>query len=132
MVVVWQPVLRFMRPTTVAKFFAGRMHYAWVVLVVMFFAMLAGVGVRAAPGVMILPLERAFGWSVVNFITTDRLSLPIAGSGVIFLSSAIVLMASGAVGELVYRTGDVREQEFSGLTERIASVVSHHPVSFNS
>ena len=53
-----------MKPTTVAKFFAGRMHYAWVVLVVMFFAMLAGVGVRAAPGVMILPLERAFGWSV--------------------------------------------------------------------
>jgi len=38
-----------MKPTTVAKFFAGRMHYAWVVLVVMFFAMLAGVGVRAAP-----------------------------------------------------------------------------------
>jgi len=41
-------------------------------------------------------------------------------------------MAAGAVGELVYRTGDVREQQFSGLTERIASVVSHHPVSFNS
>jgi glycosyltransferase involved in cell wall biosynthesis len=81
---------------------------------------------------MLLASALAFGWSVVNFITTDRLSLPIAGSGVIFLSSAIVLMASGAVGELVYRTGDVREQEFSGLTERIASVVSHHPVSFNS
>jgi hypothetical protein len=39
----------FLKPTTVAKFFAGRMHYAWIVLVVMFFAMLAGVGVRAAP-----------------------------------------------------------------------------------
>ena len=40
----------FMKPTTVAKFFAGRMHYAWVVLVVMFFAMLAGVGVRPGRG----------------------------------------------------------------------------------
>jgi glycosyltransferase involved in cell wall biosynthesis len=81
---------------------------------------------------MLLASAAAFGWTAVNFIATDRLSLPIAGSGVIFLSSAIVLLASGAVGELVYRTGDVREQEFSGLTERIASVASHHPVSFNS
>ena len=53
-----------MKPAAVAKLFSGRVHYAWVVLVVMFCAMLAGVGVRAAPGVMILPLERAFGWSV--------------------------------------------------------------------
>ena len=81
---------------------------------------------------MLLASAVAFGWTAVNFITTDRLSLPVAGSGVIFLSSAIVLLAAGAVGELVYRTGDVREQQFSGLTERIASVVSHHPVSFNS
>ena len=50
-----------MKSAAVAEFFSGR---AWVVLVVMFCAMLAGVGVRAAPGVMILPLERAFGWSV--------------------------------------------------------------------
>jgi predicted MFS family arabinose efflux permease len=48
--------------TRFAGLFAGRMHYAWVVLVVVFVGMLAGVGVRAAPGVMIVPLERAFGW----------------------------------------------------------------------
>ena len=36
---------------------AGRVHYAWIVLAVMFSATLAGVGVRAAPGVMILPLH---------------------------------------------------------------------------
>src|SRR6476660_4486183 len=53
-----------MRPTTFARFCSGRMHYAWIVLVVVFCAMLAGVGVRAAPGVMILPLQRAFGWDV--------------------------------------------------------------------
>src|SRR5215212_2688018 len=53
-----------MTPSTVAKLFSGRMHYAWVVLVVVFCATLAGVGVRAAPGVMILPLQRAFGWDV--------------------------------------------------------------------
>ena len=53
-----------MTPTIFARLCSGRMHYAWIVLVVMFCAMLAGVGVRAAPGVMILPLQRAFGWDV--------------------------------------------------------------------
>jgi MFS family permease len=57
-----------MIPQQLAKFcsdrFQGRVHYGWVVLAVMFCAMLAGVGVRAAPGVMIVPLERAFGWNV--------------------------------------------------------------------
>ncbi len=57
-----------MIPRTLAKFcsdrFPGRFHYGWVVLAVMFSAMLAGVGVRAAPGVMIVPLQHAFGWDV--------------------------------------------------------------------
>jgi len=48
--------------TRIAGLFHGRLHYAWVVLVVAFIGMLAGVAVRAAPGVMIVPLERAFGW----------------------------------------------------------------------
>ena len=55
-----------MTPSTVAKLFSGRMHYAWIVLVVVFCATLAGVGVRAAPGVIILPLQRAFGWDVAT------------------------------------------------------------------
>src|SRR5205807_3018463 len=53
-----------MTSLAIARFCSGRVHYAWVVLVVMFTATLAGVGVRAAPGVMIVPLERAFGWDV--------------------------------------------------------------------
>jgi glycosyltransferase involved in cell wall biosynthesis len=46
-------------------------------------------------------------------------SLPIAGSGVIFLMSAGILVLSGALGEMVYRLGDVREQQFSRLTQRV-------------
>ena len=38
-------------------------HYAWVVLVVMFVVTLAGVGVRATPSVLIVPMEQAFGWN---------------------------------------------------------------------
>jgi MFS family permease len=79
----------FMKPTTVAKFFAGRMHYAWVVLVVMFFAMLAGVGVRAAPGVMILPLERAFGWSVGTISAAVSINIILMGFTGPFLTGLV-------------------------------------------
>jgi len=53
-----------MTPTRLAKLCSGHVHYAWVVLAVVFTSTLAGVGVRAAPGVMIVPLEHAFGWDV--------------------------------------------------------------------
>ena len=38
-------------------------RYAFVVAGVIFLALLAAAGVRAAPGVLILPLGQAFGWS---------------------------------------------------------------------
>jgi glycosyltransferase involved in cell wall biosynthesis len=47
------------------------------------------------------------------------ISLPIAGSGLILLSSALALLGGGAFGELVYRLGDVREHQFAALTRKI-------------
>ncbi len=87
-------------------------------------------GLLSVPMLAIAAL--AFSWSLVNFLSTGTLSLPIAGSGVIFLSSAIVLMAGGALGELVYKLGDVREHEFSRLTEQIAGAVPYSAASFKS
>jgi MFS family permease len=52
-----------MGPGSIARLAGRRVHYAWIVLVLMFFVILAGVGVRATPGVLIVPLEHAFGWS---------------------------------------------------------------------
>jgi glycosyltransferase involved in cell wall biosynthesis len=49
----------------------------------------------------------------------ENLSLPIAGSGIIFMTSAFILICAGALGELAYKLGDLREQEFSALTERL-------------
>jgi len=37
--------------------------YAFVVVGVIFIALLVGAGLRAAPGVLLQPLERAFGWT---------------------------------------------------------------------
>ena len=56
------------------------MHYAWVVLAVVFVAMLAGVGVRAAPGVMIVPLQHAFGWDVSTISGAISLNIILLGA----------------------------------------------------
>ncbi|MBV9826897.1 MAG: MFS transporter [Alphaproteobacteria bacterium] len=73
----------------VAKLCAGRIHYAWVVLAVMFSAMLAGVGVRAAPGVMILPLERAFGWNVSTISGAVSINIILMGFTGPFLTGLV-------------------------------------------
>ena len=41
----------------------GKLHYAWVVAAITFLTLLAAAGVRATPGVLIVPLENEFGWS---------------------------------------------------------------------
>jgi MFS family permease len=61
-------------------------HYAWVVLVVMFIAMLAGVGVRASPGVMIVPLQRAFGWDVSTISAAVSINIILLGATGPFLT----------------------------------------------
>ena len=50
---------------------------------------------------------------------TGSLPLPVAGSGLIFLLASLILMLGGVLGELVYKLGDVREQDFSRLTARV-------------
>lgn len=52
-----------MGPNTMARLLGGRVHYAWVVVAVMFVVIVSSVGVRATPGVLIVPLRQAFGWN---------------------------------------------------------------------
>jgi len=42
---------------------ASRLHYAWIVVGVTFVTLLVAAGLRATPGVLIVPLETEFGWS---------------------------------------------------------------------
>jgi len=67
-------------PTRLLRLCAGRVHYAWVVLAVIFVSTLAGVGVRAAPGVMIVPLQRAFGWDVSTISGAISLNIILLGA----------------------------------------------------
>lgn len=45
---------------------APRLHYAWIVAAVTFLVLLVGAGVRATPGVLIVPWEKEFGWSAAT------------------------------------------------------------------
>src|ERR1700739_4424396 len=42
---------------------AARLHYAWIIVAVTFVAVIVTAGVRATPGVLIVPLETEFHWS---------------------------------------------------------------------
>jgi sugar phosphate permease len=42
---------------------AAKLHYAWIVVAVTFAVLLITAGVRAAPGVLIVPFEEEFHWS---------------------------------------------------------------------
>ncbi len=46
-----------------SRLVGGRVHYAWVIAAVTFLVVVITAGVRAAPGVLIVPLEQEFHWS---------------------------------------------------------------------
>jgi sugar phosphate permease len=46
-----------------ARLVTGRLHYAWIIAAVTFVVGMLTAGVRAAPGVLIVPLEQEFHWS---------------------------------------------------------------------
>jgi sugar phosphate permease len=41
----------------------SRLHYAWVIAAVTFLVLLMTAGIRATPGILIVPLEQEFGWN---------------------------------------------------------------------
>jgi glycosyltransferase involved in cell wall biosynthesis len=71
-----------------------------------------------------IPLTLIGSVSVVGGLLSlangGHVSLPLAGSGLIFLMAAVTLMASGTLGELTYRLGDVRPDDFARLSKRTA------------
>jgi MFS family permease len=65
--------------TALARLTAGRLHYAWIALGVSFVVMMGTVGVRSAPGVIIVPLREAFGWDVATISGAISLNLLLLG-----------------------------------------------------
>jgi len=75
---------------------------------------------------LILVGSLAVGWALWRWAATEAgMSLPVAGTGVLLLTSAFILVCGGVLGELIYRSGDVREQDFSRLTGTVWSNRPH-------
>jgi MFS family permease len=86
-------------PHSLARLAAGRVHYAWITVAVMFTVILATVGVRAAPGVLIVPLEQAFGWSATTI--SGAISLNILLGGLIAPFGAALIQRIGLRGTVL-------------------------------
>ncbi|HTD46086.1 MAG TPA: MFS transporter [bacterium] len=61
----------------VERLLRGRLHYGWIVAGVTFLTLLASAGIRATPGVLIIPLEKEFGWTraTVSFAVSINILL---------------------------------------------------------
>jgi sugar phosphate permease len=56
-----------------------RFHYGWIIAVTTFLTMLAAAGIRATPGVLIVPLEQSFGWSAATISLAISINLVLFG-----------------------------------------------------
>jgi len=86
-----------------------RIHPAWIVAIVAFLALVGAAGFRAAPGVLMLPLEDEFGWTRTQLSLAVTVNLLLYGLMAPFAAAlmarfglrrvtsvALVLVASGA------------------------------------
>src|SRR3954466_13048421 len=71
----------------------NRVHYAWIVAGVTFIVLLMTAGVRATPGVLMVPLEEEFGWS--RAAISGAVAINIALFGVIGPFAASVMGRGG-------------------------------------
>ena len=73
---------------------APRLHYAWVVAMVTFVVLLVTAGIRATPGVLMVPLEAEFGWN--RAVISGAVAINIALFGLIGPFAASVMDRWGA------------------------------------
>jgi sugar phosphate permease len=67
----------------------SRLHYAWVVAGVTFAVLLVTAGVRATPGLLMVPLEREFGWSRAAISAAVAINIALFGLIGPFAASAM-------------------------------------------
>ena len=64
---------------------ARNVYYGWVVAAATFLVMLATAGAMGAPGVIIRPLEKEFGWSAADISSALALRIALFGlDGAVF------------------------------------------------
>src|ERR1700730_17025131 len=76
----WRPIAgrsRAQRPRERVKI--RRIHYAWFVAGITFVTLLAAAGARATPAVLIVPLQREFGWNRAQISLAVSINLILFG-----------------------------------------------------
>ena len=58
---------------------AARLHYAWIIAAVTFLVLLVTAGIRATPGVLMVPLESEFGWTSAAISAAIAINLALFG-----------------------------------------------------
>src|SRR5687767_9096695 len=66
-----------------------RFHYAWVIAAVTFLVLIVTAGVRATPGVLMVPLEAEFGWSRAAISAAVAINIALFGLIGPFAASAM-------------------------------------------
>jgi sugar phosphate permease len=66
-----------------------RLHYAWIIAILTFIVLLITAGVRATPGLLMVPLETEFGWSPA--VISGAIAINIALFGLIGPFAAAVM-----------------------------------------
>src|ERR1700742_1974333 len=90
-----------------------RIHYAWIVAFVTFLVLLVTAGIRATPGVLMVPLESEFGWSNASISAAVAINIALFGLIGPFAASLmdrwvlkrLVLSALALLESSVYLTG---------------------------
>jgi sugar phosphate permease len=57
----------------------GSLHYAWVVATLVFLVLIVAAGIRATPGVLMVPMEKSLGWSAATVSAAAGLNLALYG-----------------------------------------------------
>src|SRR5271154_5924657 len=78
----------------------AKIHYAWFVAAITFLVLLAAAGVRATPSVLIVPLEKEFGWSRV--MISGAISLNLLLYGLVGPFAAAVMQAFGVKRTVIF------------------------------
>jgi sugar phosphate permease len=75
--------------TTRARQAGPRLHYAWIVALVTFVTLLVTAGIRATPGLLMVPLETEFGWSRAAISAAVAINIALFGLIGPFAASAM-------------------------------------------
>jgi sugar phosphate permease len=57
----------------------GHLHYGWIIAGVTFLTLLSAAGIRSTPGVLIIPLEKEFGWTRTTISLAVSINLLLYG-----------------------------------------------------